>query len=142
MRPGVAFGRFLMGILCGGVVGLFYGFLRPLQKGRAILADLIFVLGAGWALLYYGFAICRGDLRLGYLAAVGVGAFLWNRIFGWWLRPIFRIFWHFMGLFTLPFRKIFKKFCDFIKFLFATGKKSVTIRRKCDKKEKGVRYEQ
>ena len=139
MTPEVAFGRFLMGVLCGGVIGLIYCFLRPLQRGRAVFADLLFVLGAGWALLYYGFAICRGDLRFGYLAAVAVGIFLFNRLCGWWLRPIFRIFWYSVGLFLLPVRKIFKKTRDFIKFLFASAKKWVTIKRKRNA-QKGAHY--
>ena len=60
-EPTVAFGRFLTGILLGCLIGLFYGFLRPVQKGRAIFADTVFVIFAGWVLLYYGFAVCRGE---------------------------------------------------------------------------------
>ena len=91
--PSVAFGRFVMGLLLGAIIGLFYGFLRPVQKGRAILADLVFIIFAGWILLYYGFAVCRGDLRMGYLFAAGVGAIGWDLTLGKWLRPVFDRFW-------------------------------------------------
>ena len=91
--PSVAFGRFVIGILLSCVIGLFYGFLRPVQKGRAILADAVFAVFAGWVLVHYGFGVCRGDLRLGYLFAAGAGAVGWDLTLGKWLRPVFWGFW-------------------------------------------------
>ena len=120
--PSVAFGRFVIGILLGCVIGLFYGFLRPVQKGRAIFPDLIFTAFAGWVLIYYGFAVCRGDLRMGYLFATGAGAVGWDMSFGRWLRPVFCGFWGFMGRYLPPVKKFFKKVRNFIKFFFTTPK--------------------
>ena len=110
MTPEIAFGRLVAGVLLGAAIGLFYGFLRPLRRGLAIGPDLIFALVAGWVLLYYGFAICRGDLRLGYLAAAGAGAIGWDRSFGRWLRPVFRGFWGFVAALSRPVKIFFKKF--------------------------------
>ena len=116
--PGTAFVRFFIGLALGCIIGLFYGFLRPLRKGKAVIPDLVFCLFAGWILLYYGFAVCRGDQRMGYLAAAGVGAIGWDRSFGRWLRPVFGGFWGFAAAMLRPIRKFFKKIRNFIKFFF------------------------
>ena len=116
--PGVAFRRFVVGLLLGCLLGIFYGFLRPTRRGRAIVSDLVFVTFAGWVYLYYGFAVCRGDLRIVYSAAPIIGAITWDRTVGRWLRPIFAYFWQVVAEITRPYRKIPKKLWKFIKFLF------------------------
>jgi hypothetical protein len=126
-------------------LGLFYGFLRPIRRGKAILPDLIFVAAAGWIYVYYGFAICRGDLRMGYMAAPLLGAILWDRLFGRWLLPIYGGIWQLFAGICRPFLRICKKIWDFIKFLFASVKKWGTMKRKERRGKKpphkGVSYE-
>ena len=121
MTPGIAAHRLLLGLTLGGVLGLWYGFLRPLRQKNCVIADTLFLLGAGYSWLYLGFALCGGDLRLGYFLALGIGAFGWEATVGRWLRPVFRWIWNILdrlwGLFLLPFKKIFK----FLKILFEPG---------------------
>jgi hypothetical protein len=140
--PEIAFQRFLTGLALGCLLGVVYGFLRPVRRGKAILPDLVFAFFTGWGYLYYGFAVCRGDLRMAYFAAPILGAIVWDRSIGRWLRPIYDGFWKCIGKILGPFRKIMKKTWIFVKFLFASGKKWVTI--KCTNRkhpEKGVRNE-
>ena len=98
------------------------------------LADLVFGGGLLWAWLYVGFAVCAGDLRLGYTGALFAGAALWELSFGRLLRPIFTVFWRFFARLlraaASPLIKIAKKTGEIIKFLFATGKKWGTIKSK------------
>ena len=129
--PEVAFRRFVIGLVFGCALGIVYGFLRPVRRGKAIGSDLVFAVVTGWVYLYYGFAVCRGDLRMGYLAAPILGAILWDRTVGRWLRPIFDGFWKIIAKILRPVREFKKKSRVFVKFLFATGKKWVTI--KCKK---------
>ena len=76
--PAVAAQRFGMACLLGVLLGVYYGFLRPLRPKLTALSDLLFVLGAGWVWLYLGFAVCRGDLRFGYTCGMFLGWFLWD----------------------------------------------------------------
>ena len=85
--PGTAAGRFLAAGLLGLVLGLVYGCLRPLR--RRALADLLFLLAAGWAWLYLNFDICRGDIRPGITASLGVGALVWELTVGRLFRGAF-----------------------------------------------------
>lgn len=143
-EPTTAFRRFLIGLMLGCVLGLFYGFLRPIRRGKAVFADIIFVLFAGWVYLFYGFAVCRGDLRLGYILPPVLSAILWNWSFGRWLQPVFDGFWRFLSRIFKPFQRFFKKSGIFIKFLFASGKKWSKIKSKERKQKKpplkGVYY--
>ena len=74
--PGEAAYRFAAAWLIGCIVGIWYEFLRPLRPRFTGISDGIFLLGllAGW--LQLGFGICRGDLRLGYCAGLGLGAWV------------------------------------------------------------------
>ena len=97
-------------MLLGCGLGLFYGFLRPLRPKRTALSDLLFLPAMGYAWLYLGFAVCRGDLRLGYFSGLALGALAWESTIGKVLRPVFSGFWR---IFALPFQKIshfFKKY--------------------------------
>lgn len=123
--------RFLMACLLGLGLGLVYGFLRPLRQRCPVLADILFlpVMGYGW--LYLGFAVCRGDLRLGYCAGLPIGGIFWELTIGRLLRSVFDLFWK--GIFRVfngTFRilgKIFKKIRKKLKILFALWKKCYTI---------------
>ena len=123
--------RFLCACLIGLPLGLYYGFLRPLRPHHPFVSDLLFLPAMGYAWLYLGFAVCRGDLRLGYCAGLLLGAVFWELTIGRWLRPVFRGFWRilsiiFLGFFNL-FEKFLKKLLFFSKIVFALWKKWFTI---------------
>lgn len=123
--------RFLWGVGIGAALGLVYGFLRPLRKSHPHLADLLFVpfLGYGW--LYLSFAVCRGDIRIGYHLGIPVGMVLWRYTLGWITQPVFDLFWgsiiRFCGYIWKKFKKIMKKIKFFCIFLFSRWKKWFTI---------------
>lgn len=123
--------RFLYACLLGLGLGLWYGFLRPLRPRHTVLSDVLFLPALGWAWLYLSFAVCRGDIRLGYCAGLAVGAFFWEGTFGRWLRPVFYCFWgtisRIWGKIFAILKKIFKKMRKNEKNLFASGKKWFTI---------------
>ncbi len=138
--------RFLWGCGIGAVLGVWYGFLRPLRPRHTVFADLLFLPAMGYAFLYLSFAVCRGDIRLGYTMGLLIGAVLWECSLGRLLRPVFFGFWRliskiFNGIFAI-FKKIFKKIRKNAKFLFAIWKKWFTIietnRRKTRRKKRGV----
>lgn len=138
--------RLLAAVILGLGLGICYGFLRPLRPRHALLSDLLFLPIAGYAWLYLGFAICRGDIRLGYCMGLLIGGFAWELTLGRWLRPIFFGFWQgifrfFHGFFAC-FEKILKKIRKIAKFLFARWKKWFTIilthRRRPRRKTGGV----
>ena len=67
------FRNLLVALCLGAGLGVVYGFLRPARRSHPHLADLIFVCCAFYAWLWHGFAVCRGDLRLGYTLALLAG---------------------------------------------------------------------
>lgn len=143
--PQIAFRRFLTGLVLGCALGLIYGFLRPARQKKAFWADLLFGGLAVWVYAHYGFAVCRGDLRMGYFVAPIASAFLWDRSVGRWLAPIFRKLWQFFAIIGRPLEKIFIKGRDFVKFLFARWKKWGTMewkkRRNSRTSQEGANYE-
>lgn len=125
--------RFGFGCLIGGILGIFYGFFRPLRKHHPVIGDLLFTpfLIYGW--LYLCFAVCRGDIRIGYCMGLPIGIFLWELTVGRLLRPLFQGFWWligriFKGIGSI-FQKILKKLRKFAKKLFASWKKWFTMVR-------------
>ena len=138
--------RFLWACGIGLVLGLYYGFLRPLRPKHTLISDVLFVPALFFGWLYLGFAICRGDLRIGYCFGLLLGGFAWELTFGKLLRPVFRGFWRIISriyrLFLNIFQKIFKKIHKISKNVFAIWKKSFTIegttRRPCRRKNGGV----
>lgn len=136
--------RFLCACLLGLILGVIYGFLRPLRHRRPVLADLLFLPFMGYAWLYLGFAICRGDLRLGYCAGLPLGATLWEWTLGRLLRPAFAGFWHLIFRICRGISYILEKNCKkiqkILKNLFAIWKKWYTIvgtNRRCMRRENG-----
>ena len=125
--------RLLAGCGLGVGLGIWYGFLRPLRPAHTLLSDVLFVPALIWAWLYLGFAVCRGDLRLGYVGGLAVGAFGWELTFGKWLRPVFAGFWGMIsrikavirGCLQKNLQKIHKK----IKNMLAIWKKWFTIKK-------------
>ena len=64
MTPATAAFRLGVSLLLGALLGLFYGFLRPMRQHRNAPADALFLLACLWLWLYLGFGLCAGDLRL------------------------------------------------------------------------------
>ena len=130
MTPQVAAGRFLWGVVLGLGLGLWYGFLRPLGRHRRTLSDclFLFVLFPVW--VYFCFAVCDGDFRLGYWVSFLLGGILWDRTAGRLLAPIWQGFWGIIGSIMGFFAKFFKKFTGFLKKPFAYIKKSCTMKMK------------
>ena len=95
MSPAVGFWRLSCSVLLGGALGILYGFLRPLGQRHRIFADILFSLAAVWIWIYISFAVCRGDIRTVYLIGMFSGALLWEKTFGFWLRPVFSALWRF-----------------------------------------------
>ena len=122
MTPAVSVIRLLWSVCAGLAAGLGFDVVRPIRP--RFVGDLLFLLFFGWLYLELAFGICAGDLRMGCVAALGVGVFLWEMGPGRLTRPIFRRFWKIM---TFPFKKIFQKSKKILKNLFARRKKSSTI---------------
>ena len=110
--------RLYTAVLLGCCLGVFYGFLRPLRPRW--LGDLFFIAGLYRVWIYLGFGICGGDLRFGYTAALLGGCLAWEIVFG-------SLFCRIFSVIATPFKKIRKKLGKLRKFIFATGKKWVTI---------------
>ena len=127
MTPALAARRFLIALLLGCALGLYYGFLRPLRRKRHWPADLLFVAGALWVWIYLMFAVCAGDLRFGYTAGLFGGALLWEQVIGPLLQPVFLGFWQTAGRVIscvfLPARKICKKNLQIFKKYICFGEK-------------------
>jgi hypothetical protein len=138
ITPALASRRFGIAWLLGMGLGLLYGFLRPLRPRRTVLSDLLFFPAVVWAWVYFSFGLCDGDLRLGYIAGMGLGGIVWEITFGRWMRPVFFGFWGWIGRIwakiTAPFKQIFRKSVLFAKNIFAMGKKWVIL--KCAKRPK------
>ncbi len=125
--PQIAAERYLWGVALGLIPGLLYGFLRPLGRRRRALADVSFLIGAFPVWLYFSFAVCQGDLHLGYLSSLFLGGILFDCTAGRLFCLIWEGFWNLAGAFWGKWRKFFKKIRLFLKKTFASGKKSSTI---------------
>ena len=132
--PTQAFYRFVIALGLGCLLGVYYGFLRPLRPRLTAISDLLFLPVAGWVWLYLSFAVCRGDLRFGYTLGLIGGVFLWEATIGRLLRPVFAGFWQavgkFLAFFLRPIKFFTKKGAKYLNFLLATAKKRFTIKRK------------
>lgn len=93
MPPTLACWRFGIACLLGILLGLLYGFLRPLRPKYTLLGDTLFLLGVSWAWLYLALAVCGGDLRFGYSLGLPIGGVLCEMTVGRLLRPIYFFFW-------------------------------------------------
>ena len=105
--------RFLISLGLGGLLGIFYEFLRPLRPKHTLLSDSIFLAGAGYGWLWLNFAVCRGDIRTVWLLGMILGGVATEITLGRLLLPIFRRLWAIVGkiweILLLPG----KKFCIF-----------------------------
>jgi hypothetical protein len=132
ITPEITLQRFAIALFLGAVLGVYYGFLRPLRPRFTTLSDLAFLPALFWVWLYHSFAVCGGDLRLGYSVGLLLGGLAWEMTAGRLLRPVFRGFWRGIGrvtaFFLTPVKKFFKKTAKSSKFLLATVKKACTIK--------------
>lgn len=130
--PATDIHRFLLGCLIGACLGVWYGALRPMRQKHPYLADLLFVPALFYGWLYLSFAICGGDLRIGYTVGLLIGCLLEELTLGKLLRPVFSFLWKLQcriySIFTLPIKKFFKFCGKTVNFLFARSKKWSTIK--------------
>lgn len=133
--PALAAWRFLIAAGLGALLGLYYGFLRPLRPRLTTLSDLLFVPALFWVWLYLNFGVCLGDIRMGYNAGLLLGGVLFDVTLGRLLRPVFRKFWQLIGY---PVQKFFKKAAKIANFLLLTAKKAGTMVK--DKNTGGTRH--
>ena len=85
--------RFLWACGIGLILGMYYGFLRPLRPRHTVMSDVLFLPALMYGWLYLGFAICRGDLRIGYCLGILLGIVAWELTVGRLLRPVFFGIW-------------------------------------------------
>ena len=110
--PVIAAQRFGGAVLVGVVLGLIYGFLRPLRPGYTVFSDLAFLLALVWGWVYLALEICRGEFRFSYCFGMLLGGFGWESLVGRQIRGIFSAFWKSMGqirdIALFPLKKIYK----------------------------------
>lgn len=120
--------RLAAALALGFGLGLAYDFLTPLRRRRSALPDAVFVALTWWAWLWWGFGLCAGDLRLGGLAGMALGFFLWRSLTGRRFVSVFAEFWGIVSkILRWPLQKAKKSFL-FLKKIFASWRKWVTIK--------------
>ena len=112
----------------GGILGMFYSFLRPLRPRFTVPADLFFALATLWGWLYGVFAICGGDSRMSCTVALLLGIQAMDATAGSWLQPVFSLFWKsiflIFQLFFWPARKFLQYFFTIHLFISIYGNSS------------------
>ena len=91
--PLLAAQRFLSAFCTGSVLGIVYGFLRPLRPKQTALSDLLFLFVSLYGWLFLHFRLCQADIRIAYSFAMLLGGFAWEMTIGKLLRPVFSVFW-------------------------------------------------
>jgi hypothetical protein len=109
------------------VLGIGYDFLRPLGEKHPHGADLLFAPLAIWMWLYVSFGVCRCDIRMVYTLGMFAGLLLWELTAARWLQPLCFYIWGQAGRGICFLLIPWKKFLKFVKILFASAKKWVTI---------------
>lgn len=128
MAPATALGRFFGGVLLGAALGAVYGFLGPLRRKNPHWADALFLPPLFACVVVFAFAVCQGAPRLGLLCAPVLGGIAWERTAGRLFRPLWVLIWGIVFRFFSCVQKNFKKIPEIGKKLFASGKKSSTIK--------------
>ena len=128
----ISAGQFAAAWLAGFGLGAVYALLLPLPKKLQGLADGVFILAAGYAWLQVSFRICQGDIRVIHLVGLLLGILAFRLTLGKLLQRAVDRFYRHLGntirFLLLPVEKILKKTEKSLKKLFASGKKSVTIK--------------
>jgi hypothetical protein len=137
IHPAVAANRLLICFLLGCILGICHDLLTPVRQKAPLFGDLLLLPVLLYLWLIAGFRVCRGDLRLGFLAGFLGGAILWHGLFARVFMPIYSLFWQPLGF-------LLKKSLKFVKFFFASGKKWVTIqwrkRRVLRRQKEGAKH--
>lgn len=107
--------RFMWACGIGLILGMYYGFLRPLRPRHTIVSDVLFLPALAYGWLYLGFAICRGDLRIGYCLGILLGIVAWELTVGKLLRPVFAGVWRGISRIYRGLGRIFRRFFEKIK---------------------------
>ena len=125
---------FLWALALGAGLGLAYDCLRELRRQcpqTTVPADLAFLALAVFTLAYLGLALCHGQLQLFQLVGLAAGASGYGLSLSRLCRRAFRWFWKAVGtvleMIGRPIWALAKKVKKFLKFLFSTGRKWVTI---------------
>jgi hypothetical protein len=121
IKPALAWTRFLLALPAGFLLGLVYGFLRPLGRKYPRVADFLFLLCLFWIWLYHTFALCAGDFRFPYFAALFLGFLPADVLLGRPMYPLFALFWKTTGKLYAFVTLAAKKILDFLKKMFASG---------------------
>ena len=134
ITPEIALQRWLIAFVFGCGLGIYYGFLRPLRPRHTHLSDFLFLIGAFWAWLQVGFAVCKGDIRLSESVGMLCGGICWEMTIGRLLRPLFYKFWRFVArifhFFLLPFGFFMKKAKKYLNFLLLSARKTSTMNKR------------
>ena len=130
IAPGEALRELLAGAALGGLLGVLWGFLRPLGKRRRNLCDFLFLLALAGGLCRLSFGICGGDLRPACLGAAALGGIGEEMTLGRLLAPVFYGFWSILSRFWGAVSAFWKNFFKSAKNVFASAGKWVTIGRK------------
>lgn len=128
----VSAGQLAAACLAGFGLGAVYALLRPLPKRMQGLADGLFILAFWYAWLQISFGLCAGDIRIIHLAGLLLGILAFRLTLGKLLQSAAGRFYRRLGatirFLIAPVRKILIKTGKSLKKLFASGKKSVTIK--------------
>ena len=128
----ISAGQFAAACLAGFGLGAVYALLRPLPKRFQALADGVFILAMGYAWLQLSFGLCAGDIRMIHLAGLLLGILAFRLTLGKPLQRTVGKFYRSLGstirFLLRPMGKIMKKTGKSLKKLFASWKKSVTIK--------------
>ena len=127
VTPAEGVWRLVCSVLLGMALGPGYDFLRPLAVKHPHLADLLLAPLVLWVWLYVSFAVCRCDIRMVYTLGMLGGLVFWELTAARWLRPVCFCFWKQMGAIVCFLLIPWKKFLKFVKIMFASVKKWVTI---------------
>ena len=122
---------FGLSLALGLGLGLYYDFFRGLRRQiprLTGLCDALFSLGCLLALLAFGLYAMEGDLRPYLIIGTALAFWGYIRFLGRFFLPVFKLLWLPVGLIHRGVKKFFRFLKNFAKFLFATGKKWVTIR--------------
>ena len=122
---------FGLAMALGPVLGVWYDLFRGLRRrlpGLTPLCDVLFCLGSLLSLLVFGLYGLEGDLRAYLLIGTALTFFAYLKLISRFFLPLFRLLWTPLWLVVRGIKIFFKIIKNFAKFLFAIGKKWVTIR--------------
>jgi hypothetical protein len=124
----VSAGWFAAAWLTGMGLGFIYELLRPLRPRLTALSDGMFTCCLLYAWLHLAFGICGGDIRMAQPAGMLLGALTFRFTAGKPLERIIKKLVRAMSRAVAPAAAFLKKRWKILKKIFASGRKSVTIK--------------